>query len=238
MKTRPLVMFCWAQVIVATAILTLNFYSLTTRPVIGAEYARTSGKILHVTVDGPAKEAGLQAGDRIVSLNGHPVGVEVVPLYFVSAGDTVPVVIERDGAMQTLAVTTVANNTLRWRSFRAGGARTVSAIANYLTYPLHVWMIALGSALLWLRPGNRDARLSAMSLVYWAGCMFMYNLSGFGTVFARIPEALHVPLVIIDAAFAAFQRACTIIELPVLSRADVDLLAIFGQLWGPPRTPG
>src|SRR5688500_11776893 len=115
MKTRPMVLFCWAQVIVAAAILTLNFYSLTTRPTIGAEYGRSSGKVLHVTADGPAKEAGLQVGDRIVSLNGHPVGVEIVPLYFVKAGDTVPVVIERDGATRTLRITPVANNTLRWR---------------------------------------------------------------------------------------------------------------------------
>lgn len=204
MKTRPLVMFCWAQVIVATVILTLNFYSLTTRPSIGAEYARSSGKILHVTVDGPAKEAGLREGDRIVSLKGHPVGVEIVPMYFVEAGDIVPVVIERDGATQTLAITTASANTLRWRSFRGGGARTVSAIANYLSYPLHVWMITLGAVLLVMRPGNRDARLSAMSLVYWAGCMFMFNLSGFGTVLARIPEPLRIPLVLIDAAFASF----------------------------------
>ena len=203
MKTRPLVMFCWAQVIVAGLILTLNFYSLTTRPTIGAEYARSSGKVLHVTADGPAKEAGLEVGDRIVSLNGHPVGVEVVPLYFVAAGETVPVVIERDGELRPLAIATVANNTLRWRSFRSGGARTISAIANYLSYPLHIWMIGLGAALLILRAGNRDARLSAMSLVYWAGCMFMFNLSGFGTVLARIPEPLRVPLVVIDAAFAS-----------------------------------
>ena len=35
-----------------------------------------------------------------------------------------------------------------------------------------------------------------------------------------------------EAAFAALQRACTIVELPVLSRADVDLLAIsmFGDV--------
>ncbi len=204
MKTRPLVMFCWAQVIVATAILTLNFYSLTTRPTIGAEYARSTGKVLHVTADGPAKEAGLKVGDTIVSLNGHPVGVEVVPLYFVKAGDTVPVVIERDGTTKTLRITTVANNTLRWRSFRAGGARTVSAIANYLSYPLHVFMISLGVALLLLRPDYRDARISAMSLVYWAGCMFMFNLSGFGIVWRAIPEPLRVPLVLIDAAFASF----------------------------------
>src|SRR5688572_31078624 len=50
--------------IFATAILTLNFYSLTTRPALGAEYARSSGKVLHVTADGPARETGLRVGDR------------------------------------------------------------------------------------------------------------------------------------------------------------------------------
>ena len=203
MKTRPLVLFCWSQVIVAAVILAFNFYSLTTRPALGLEYAKPSGNVVHLTAGGPAERAGIRVGDRVRSINGHAPAVDSVPLFFTRAGDAVPLVVERDGVTQTLRVTTVANNDLRWQSFQQGGARAVSALTNYLSYPLHVWMFLLGVALLVLRPDRRDARLSGLSLVYWAGCMFVYRLPGFGVVMNAIPQPLRVPFVVLDAAFAA-----------------------------------
>jgi hypothetical protein len=204
MKTRPLVMFCWAQVIVATALVCLNFYSLTTRPALGLEYGRPGGKVVNVTPRGPAEAAGIRAGDRIVSVNGHGTGVNVIALFYVPAGRSVPVVFERDGERRFVSVTTVTNEELRRRSLMAGGARSVSAVSNYLAYPLHVWMMLLAVVLPVLRPNHREARLAALLMVYWAGTMFAYRLPGAAAVFLMIPAALRVPFVAVDAIFSGF----------------------------------
>lgn len=209
MKTRPLVLFCWSQVIVATIILSLNFYSLTTRPALGLEYSRATGEVLYVAEGGPAAAAGIETGDRIRTLNGHHAGTNVSALFFTRAGDVVPVMIERGGAQHRVDVRTVSNETLRRQSLQAGGGRSTSAIAAYLGYPLHIWMLGLGVVLLLMRPDHRDARLSALSLIYWAGCMFIYTLPGFGVVLAHIPQPLRGPLIFLDAvATAGFFAVC------------------------------
>jgi hypothetical protein len=64
-------------------------------------------------------------------------------------------------------------------------------------------MLGLGAALLLLRPEHQDARLASMSLAYWAGGMFMFRAPGFGVILERIPSALHLPLMIVDAIFIA-----------------------------------
>ncbi|HUP61598.1 MAG TPA: protein kinase [Thermoanaerobaculia bacterium] len=209
MKTKPLVMLCWVQVVIAAVFLSLNFYSRITRPFSGFEYSRETGLVRSVLPDTPAARAGLTAGDRVLSVNGHSVAPGLVPLYFTRAGDTIPVVIERDGVRRTLAVTLISAEDIRRANFTAGGTRTLSAVTGYLAFPLHVWMLGLGIALLVLRPGNYDARLSALTLVYWAATLFTYELSGFGAVLEHIPRILHLPLIVVDAIFtAAFFAAC------------------------------
>ena len=86
---------------------------------------------------------------------------------------------------------------------RLGGVRALSSISSYLNFPLHVWMLGLGILLLVLRPGNRDARLSSLALVYWAGSLFIYNESGFGVVLQAMPPAVAALAIGIDAIFAA-----------------------------------
>jgi len=53
----------------------------------------------------PAAAAGLQKGDRIVSVNGTPVSTwdQVTPLIRQSAGQTMTLVVDRDGSQVTLA---------------------------------------------------------------------------------------------------------------------------------------
>lgn len=202
MKTRPLVMFCWSQVIIAALMVALNFYSLTTRPAMGVEYSRPGGRVVHLSQGGPAEQAGIRIGDRILSANGHGTGVDVIPLYFVRAGEPVAVVFERERVRHDVVVTTVLNDELRRNSLMAGGARTLSAVSNYLAYPLHVWMLLLAVVLLVLRPANRDARLAAMLLVYWAGGMFAYRQAGVGAILESLPAALPLPILVIDAIFS------------------------------------
>jgi len=203
MKTKPLVMLSWVQVVIAVAFVLLNFHMLIHRPLTGFEYAKSSGKVLNVAPESSAARAGIAPGDRVVSVNGYAVGYDVVPLFFARAGDTVPVVIERNGAVRKLEITLSSQEELRRASLHAGGTRTLSAITGYLNFPLHIWMLGLGIGLLVLRPGNKDARLSALTLVYWAGSMFMYQISGFGTILDAIPEAFKLPMLIVDAIFCA-----------------------------------
>jgi len=203
MKTKPLVMLCWIQVLIAAAFVLLNFYILINRPTPGFEYSKSKGTVLDVVPGGPAARAGIAVGDRVLSLNGHAVGVDVIPLYFTRAGDRVPIVYEHNGARRTTDVTLISQEALRRLLLRAGEGRALSAIASYLNFPLHIWMTGLGVGLLVLRPGNKDARLSALTLVYWAGSLFIYQASGFKSILDATPPVLHAPMFLVDAWFCA-----------------------------------
>lgn len=69
---------------------------LTNEPIIGM-----------VGADGPASKAGLKAGDKIVSLDGKPVTTffDVVSYVRERDGQSIKVIIERDGKPQTISVT-------------------------------------------------------------------------------------------------------------------------------------
>ncbi|HJQ35932.1 MAG TPA: protein kinase [Thermoanaerobaculia bacterium] len=197
MKTKPLVMLCWIQAVIAAFFVLLNFYVLVNRPMPGFDYSRASGKVLDVVPGGPAERTGITKGDTILSINGHAVAPGIIPLYFTRAGDAVPVVFEHAGIRRAASLTLITLEEQRHLALRAGEERAISAIASYLNFPLHVWMLGLGIALLVLRPANKDARLSALTLVYWAGSLFLYQTSGLPASF------LNIPMILIDAWFCA-----------------------------------
>jgi predicted Ser/Thr protein kinase len=203
MKTKPLVMLCWVQVVIAAIFVLLNFYVLVERPMTGFEYSRSTGKVLNVAPEGPGARAGIVAGDRIVSINNYAVAVDVVPLFFKRAGDSVPLVFERDGVQRTIQLPLASEESLRRVSLKAGGVRTLWAISRYLNFPLHLWMMGIGIALLVLRPDNKDARISALTLIYWAGGIFIYQASGFASILDATPPVLRVPMFVLDAWFCA-----------------------------------
>ena len=203
MKTKPLVLLCWIQVVLAAAFVAVNFHALLTRPVTGLSYGDSSGVVRDVNPSGPAARAGIAVGDRVLSVNGVKPGLETYPLYFTEAEQTVPVVVEREGNIRTFDIKLATLDQLRRRDLLAGGTRSLSAMGGYLNFPLHVWMMGLGIALLVMRPENKDARLSALSLVYWAGGLFIYRISGFGVLLERIPDALRLPVMIADAIYCA-----------------------------------
>jgi membrane-associated protease RseP (regulator of RpoE activity) len=64
-----------------------------------------------VLEDGAAQQAGIRAGDEIVSIDGHQVDSpeDVRPLVKDRAGDSIPVVVERDGRERTFDVTVGTN---------------------------------------------------------------------------------------------------------------------------------
>jgi eukaryotic-like serine/threonine-protein kinase len=203
MKTKPLVVFCWVQVIVATIIVIFNFTSRITRPATGIEYSRVTGKVTAVIPGSPADVAGVLEGDRLLSMNGNAIGVGVVPLYFARAGEPVSVIVERGGVKHPHIVTTMMQEELRRRDLRGDPRRVLSAITGYLNFPVHIWMLALGAALLSVRPDAKDARVSALSLAYWAGGMFSYNMSGFGAIMEALPQGLRLPFLLTDAVYSA-----------------------------------
>ena len=202
MKTKTLVLLCWMQVVLAAVTVILNFHSQITRPAPGFEYSRRTGRVVSVVPGGPAERSGIVPGDRVRTIAGHAIGLEVYPFFNVRAGDRVPVVIERGGIARTLTLIPQTQEELRRTQLRAGGVLAAAAVTAYFNFPLHVWMLGLGIALLVLRPGSKDARIAAMVQVYWAGGMFMFRAYGFGVVLAAMPALLRAPLLVVDAVFS------------------------------------
>ncbi|HEX8617293.1 MAG TPA: protein kinase, partial [Thermoanaerobaculia bacterium] len=199
MNAKPLVVLCWVQVAVAAVLVGFNFASMVTRPWTGVEYSRATGIVSSIPAASPLGAAGLRAGDRIVSFHGHTPGRDVSPLYFARAGEPVSVVIERDGGTHELTATPITQEAVRREQLRGGLDEALPAISAYLNFPLHIWMLGLAAALLVLRPGNKDARLAAMSLSSWAGGMFMFRAAGFGALLEHVPAVLHAPLYLADS---------------------------------------
>jgi regulator of sigma E protease len=90
------------------------------RPVSEAE---TTNQIGYVLEGGPAARAGLQAGDRILSVNGHPVkringmgrmGDSVAWNVAVSSSPVIPIRFERDGKEQVVEVEPVVQPRNGW----------------------------------------------------------------------------------------------------------------------------
>lgn len=63
--------------------------------------------VLDPIAGGPADEAGIEPGDQFVSVDGRPVTepADIRPILAGKAGATIPVVVSRDGAEQTLRLT-------------------------------------------------------------------------------------------------------------------------------------
>jgi hypothetical protein len=204
MKTKPLVMLCWAQVILAALfVLALNFTSQVTRPWAGFEYSRSTKRITDVVAGSPAERAGVMVGDRIVTWNGHAVGPGIGPTFFARAGEPLPLIVDRNGGRHELTVTPITQEAMRRDHLRRGPTLALLAINGYLHFPLHVWFVGLGIVLLWLRSDDKDARLAALSLSYWAGGMFMFGAAGFGAILERFPDSLRAPVIFLDAVFVA-----------------------------------
>ncbi|MFL6247160.1 MAG: protein kinase domain-containing protein, partial [Thermoanaerobaculia bacterium] len=202
MKTKPLVMLCWVLVVFAAVLVLLNATSQITKPWPGFEYSRTTKLVTDVIPGSPAALAGVKIGDRIVTWNRHAVGPDINPLFFTHANQPLPLVVERDGRTQTLTVTPVSQESMRRDHLGREARLALPAINGYLFFPLHAWMIGVAVVLLILRPGNKDARLAALTLAAWAGSTFMFRAPGFATILAQIPQVLHAPLMFVDALFA------------------------------------
>ncbi len=203
MKFRPLLVFCWAQLFIAAAFVVAAGYNQAVRPSLQAELSRATGIVAGVVHGGAAERAGLRPGDRILSINGIPLAPRVSPMHFTSAGDTVPIVVERGRRHVTLFAVPVMNEEAREEALLAGGERTLGAINSYFWYPLNIWMLALGIALLLIRGEYKDARLASLFFLYWAGGNFFADAPGFGALIAELPRWLRLAIYITDSVFVA-----------------------------------
>jgi eukaryotic-like serine/threonine-protein kinase len=203
MKTKPLVLLCWFQVTVAALFALLNLTGRATRPWLGIESERGSGVVMRVVDGGPVDRAGIREGDRVVSINGHKPGRDVTPLYFARAGKPVELVVERDGASRAVQVTPITQEEMRRDLLIGDTVGVLQAIDGYLQFPLHLWMIGLAIALLIMRPGNKDARVAALALAYWAGTTFLFRFPGWGALLQVFPEPVRALLYVVDAVFIA-----------------------------------
>jgi predicted Ser/Thr protein kinase len=207
MKPKPLIVFCWVQAALAAILVLLLFGSLLTRPWMGLEYSRADGRILLVTEGSAAAKAGLKPGDRVLTIDGHSIGPGVIPLYFAQAGRPVELVLEGKGRIEIIPATL---EDMRRAGLGGDAGGILQSINGYLTFPLHIWMLGLGMALLRLRPNSKDSRLAGLALIYWAGGVFLFQVPGMGVVLgdgmSYGPQAV---LYLFDAVFiAGFFAAC------------------------------
>jgi predicted Ser/Thr protein kinase len=202
MKTKPLVMLCWVQVVVAAVLVLFNLASILTRPWTGFDYSRPRKVVTVVTPASPAERAGVREGDRIVSFNGHVVGRDVGPLWMARADQPIPLVIERGGVVKQLTIHPVTAEAARQDQLGRGPRLAFPAINGYLSIALHAWMLALAVALLVLRPDNGDARIAALVAASWAGGSFLFRAAGFGVLLQSVPAFLRTPVLFADSLFS------------------------------------
>ncbi len=209
MKTRLLLAVLWFQVALAATSLGLLLYSQLTRPAMQIEYSRSTGVVSSVFRGGAADRAGILVGDRILTIDGARVRPGSIPLFDATAGVPLRVVLDRRGTLLDIDVRPVTLERARQDSLRASPGHVLWAIVGYVNFPLHLWMFTLAVVLLALRSENPDARLSSLTLLYWAGGVFLFEAPGTGAMLEHVPALLRAALFSVDSLFIAlFFAAC------------------------------
>jgi predicted Ser/Thr protein kinase len=201
MKTKPLVILCWVQVVIVAAFLAVVFYNNFTRPAMQFDYSRSTGRVSDVVPGGAAEEAGLRKGDRVLFIRDEPVRRGMSQLLYVRSGERVPLIIDRNGERLALSITPTDYESAREAGFGSGGGRTLRAINSWLFFPLNAWMFVLGITLLVLRGEDLDARLASLSFIYWAAGNFIADSPGMGALLSPLPEWARASIFLLDCFF-------------------------------------
>jgi len=204
MKARAVIVLCWLSVVCGSAIAAIYFRQLFAGPALEMSYSRATRRVTAVVPGGAADRAGLRTGDLIESIAAARPGWGATPLYSTRAGDAVPIVFTRDGVTRTTRVVAESFAWTQARALRSGGGQTLSAINNAMIVPLNLWMMLLGVILLLLRPDDRAARISAMSLISWASGYFITGMAGIGAFLAPLSYDTRLAIYAVDALFTWF----------------------------------
>jgi membrane-associated protease RseP (regulator of RpoE activity) len=116
MLAGPMVNLILAVLLVGVAMIGIGVYNTTTTVaavsdcVIAAPAGSTARTCTAADPIAPAKAAGVQAGDRIVSVAGAPIATWLDAQHAIraAAGKTVPVVVERSGSAKTLEISVIS----------------------------------------------------------------------------------------------------------------------------------
>ena len=123
------------------------------------------GKITAIRVESPASKAGLQIGDRLVSIEGQDVGLKLnpqqLPLHFYEhRGQPQRVVVQREvagGEPQTHELTVTADDTLPWSepAFGAGSPMSIPGLGLAFQFLPTILSVEEGgpAALAGIKPG-------------------------------------------------------------------------------------
>jgi regulator of sigma E protease len=165
----------------------------------------------------PAAAAGLRHGDSLVSVAGKPIHTwsDMVDEVSVSAGKTLPLVISRAGAAETLSITPKAT---RDTDPVSGVERTVGKIGAGTAFVSRTERLGLGEA------------ISAGVRKTWQNAGFVFKvLHGIGTGAVSVRE-LGGPVAItkasVDAARNGFDTLLSLIALLSINVAVLNLLPI------------
>lgn len=209
MKTRHVVALCWLQVALAVISIVLSFISALTHPALQMSFNAKHGTVREVFRGGAAERAGLRAGDRLVTIGGDRIGETTTYLFDAEAHRPLSVTYERDGVMRTTSLTPATQEEERRAALHAGGGRALWAAYSYLVFPTSAWMLMIGVLLLVVRARSYDARIAALTFIYWAGGNFLGQTSGMGPLMRQMPTPLATAIFVVDSLFIAlFFAAC------------------------------
>lgn len=181
----------WKEIIVSVAGPLMNVVLAAVLAIVlslvpGAKFGELPPIVGGVMKDGPAEVAGLQAGDRIVSVSGRPIATwtEMQTEVQITGGKSSPFVINRDGEELTLAITPEREPMT--------GAYFIQAVSQTNTTGAVAWM-----------PHRSPLR----QLAWDAGCIFRV-LKGLVTPreSKAVAGALGGPVMIAEGIYGSMRR--------------------------------
>lgn len=179
----------------------------------------------------PAADAGLQSGDKIVSIDGEPVATtnEFIEATLAHRGETVPVTYERDGAESTVSVelrdadSAVFGSTLgQQESIKATWSAPVVGVVTTLQYTW-VTLQGLGDLVVNFFGGligqlslNEESRAAATEQLNEAGASVAGPVGILGVIFPAASEAGPIQVTFLAAIISLTLAVMNALPIPAL----------------------